>query len=340
MKCQRQIISMFLLFLITISAVNATFTERTIKKIKFRKWFSKKLFDQATGKFDKARQKVDQAKEMILLAKGLVHEDKEHAINKGENINNLNTFEQLIISKLGHWKDLSNFDQFILGFLVGDLLPKFNKGLAKENALTVISCIKEKFEKKLNETESQIFFHNLSLKQSSIDKDAVKGYSSFDNNVSNLKNKTQAIDLLGSEVHLKKFLETARKTTITIAKYVNENLNNYGKCLEEMQKTNERKKSWEKVLETKLNFEKTYECQLDSDDMLVKLIEEKNTIGLIKNLWNVYIKNELIERNKKVNWYKTGLSAAGIRSTLIKPLCISGIKEKTKKQWNSRYFKK
>ena len=129
MRFQLNILILFLIFLITFSVVYTNLTLRTIKKMKFRKWFSKKLFDQAKGKYDHARKKVDQAKEMILLANTLINEEKRNALFKGEMINNENTFEQLIIKKFGQIKEISNFGQFLLGFLMGDLIPKIKKGL-------------------------------------------------------------------------------------------------------------------------------------------------------------------------------------------------------------------
>src|SRR5690349_19909228 len=108
MKCTR-ILSIFLVLIFGLSFVYNSQSERTMKSIKFRKWFSKKLFDQAKGSFDHARRKVDDDKKMILLAKDLVNKDEAKAkkAKKGESINNENSFEQLIVAKIGQFKALS-----------------------------------------------------------------------------------------------------------------------------------------------------------------------------------------------------------------------------------------
>ena len=343
MKCQSKILSVFIILLFTFSTVYASLTDRTIKKIKFRKWFSKKLFDQAKGKFDHARKKVDQAQNMILLAQTLIHVDKNEALDKGEKINNESTFEQLVISKFGQIKDISNFGQFLLGFLVGDLLPKYNKGLPKENALRLITCLKDNFQNRMKETkeESQKFFHKLALTHTDLEKEVVKGFLSFNNNISNLAKNEDVSKLLASEIHLGKFLNAARNTTVVIIKYVNENLKEYRKCIETILKKNERKDAWGKIIGVEIDFAKKNECEIGSKNMLLMIMNQKRSVQLIKNLWEIYMKNGLIQKKlDKINWYKTGLAAGGIRSTVIKPLCLTSMKNKTMKAWNSRYFRK
>src|SRR5689334_20535745 len=140
MKCTK-ILSVFVLFMFSLSCVFTIQTERTMKRLKFRKWFSRRLFEKAKDDFDRATKKVDQAKEMILLAKTLVAHDKQDAEEEGQKINNVNDFVQLVISKTGPIKDLSSFSQFVVGYLVGDFMPKIKKSFAKEEALAVVNCI-------------------------------------------------------------------------------------------------------------------------------------------------------------------------------------------------------
>lgn len=104
---------------------------------------------------------------------------------------------------------------------------------------------------------------------------------------------------------------------------------------------NERKDAWGNILGVNIDFSKMNECEVESKKLLSIIFKNIRTLELIKNLWRIFMKNGLIEKKfNDINWYKTGLAIGGIRSILIKLICILTLKKGTMKAWNSRFFRK
>ncbi len=340
MKCTK-ILSLFLLLIFGICFVLASQTDRTIKRIKFRKWFSKRLFEKAKVSFDRARNKVDQANEMVLLAKALVETEKKPKKPKGETINNENTFQQLIISKLGHFKDLTNAGQLLLGIMVGDFLPNLKKPLPKKKAIQFVVCASNRT---IVEKESPQLLKTWLRVDVNLGKEIVEGHKIFEKRIPTAAKSTITFKkLFGKKIKtIKAFIRTIRDVTITIMKNAQTALKGYYRCIKELNKDKvQSKKLWQKILKTKFNFSKYYECNASPSHIFSRLRKKKRALGLFNRIWNKLIKTYFIEKKPdRMNWYKAGKAIGGISSMIIKPVCVSKVKKMTMKKWKSKYFKK
>lgn len=339
MKCTK-ILSMFMVFVFGICFVIGSQTDKTIKRIKFRKWFSKRLFDKAKSSFDLARHKVDQANEMILLAKSLVETEKKSKPVKETTINNENTFQQLIISKLGHFKDLTQAGQFLLGIMVGDFLPRLKKPLPKSKADKFIVCASNRT---IVEKESPQLMKTWLKIDVNLGKEVVEGNKLLKQKIAKAKIGDTLKKLFGKQSKtVKAFIRTIRDTAITIIKNSQAALKGYYRCIKEINKDKiKSKKLWQKILRTKFNFSKYYECNASTNSILSKLIKNKRALKFFRRIWKKFIKLYFIEKKTdKMNWYKVGKSIGGIGALVIKRICVHNLKKQTMKKWTAKYFKK
>lgn len=282
--------------------------------------------------FDLAKHKVDQANEMVLLAKALVETDKKPKKVKEETINNENTFQQLIISKLGHFKDLTNAGQLLLGIMVGDFLPNLKKPLTKKKAAQFVVCASNRT---IVEKESPQLLKTWLRADVNLGKEVVEGQKIFEKRIPKAKKGISFKKLFGKKKKpIKAFMRTVRDTTISIMKNAQKALKGYYRCIKEINKDKVKsKKLWQKILKTKFNFSKYYECNASSRHIYSRLKKNSRALKLFTRIWNKLIKTYYIEKKAdRMNWYKAGKAIGAISSLIIKPLCVYKFKRMTMKK--------
>lgn len=291
------------------------------------------------------RKKVDQGKELILLAKKLVQQDEEKASNStiGDKINKENDLEQIVIAKAGPVKDLSAQGQFIVGHFVGAHIHNIEKGLSKSHSVNIMACIDDKFEDKMKATgdKANDFVASVMGKPPTIEKEAIQGQKSFDENISQVKEEADIAKVFKADLpNVNKYIEAVRDTVVALSKNLHETMKDYVNCVDiaKGKKSEERQQTWENVLDVKIDFAKTYDCKSDPSKWLLVMAREIYIVPLIKDAWE-FIKNGFImKRSDKINWYKLGKAVGAASQHIIKPTCKEGLKTAAMKRWKNRYF--
>jgi len=174
-------------------------------------------------------------------------------------------------------------------------------------------------------------------------KEVVEGQKTFVNRMPKAKTGVTFNKLFGKKIKtVKAYMRTVRDTTISIMKNAQKSLKGYYRCTKELNRHKIKSKQlWQKILKTKFNFAKYYECNASPSQIYSRLKKNNRALKLFLRIWNKFIKTYFIEKKiDRVNWYKAGKAIGGISSIIIKPICIKKFKRMTMKNWKSKYFKK